>query len=138
MVSVNGNFENKRSYYLFKELAAKTIDVKENVQEKVVEVKPEFVKECGTELLTAGVYTNSVNFVSKPSKLDVETEKDLTKLFAMAGISHKLPTAEEYARIAGNVSANISKFEPFETEKHVEMLFAGTNLLEVLDEETRF
>ena len=136
MVSVNGNYENKRNYYLFKELSAQITDVKEKDTQKVNEGKAEFVKECGAELLTAGVYTNAVNFVSKPAELDKETSSELAQLFAMAGISQKLPTAEEYARIAGNVKANIAKFDPFETEKHIETLFANEQLMDILAEET--
>lgn len=138
MVSVNGNFESKRNYFFTKDAKLLATEVKEKEEAKVAEKRTEFIKECGNELLTAGVYTNAVNFISKPAKLDDETLKDLTQMFAMAGISHRLPTAEEYNRIAGNVKASIGKFEPLETEKHVEMLFANSEIMDMLAEETKF
>lgn len=135
MVSVNGNFE-KGNYYFTKEIAKKEI-AEEKVEKAVVEEKAEF-KERGDELLASGMYSVAVNMFTRTDKLDKETAADLTELYAMAGISHRLPTAAEYERIAGSTKATIAQIAPFETEKHVEMLFADSKVMDLLAEETAF
>ena len=118
MVSVNGNFD-KGKFFLANDIVKKEV-VDEKVDKVVVEEKqPEF-KELGEELLTAGTYGKSVSMFAFSEKLDKETSDELSELFAMAGISHRLPTAQEYARIAGSTRASIAQFAPLETEKHVE------------------
>lgn len=135
MVSVNGNFE-KGNYYFTKKIAKKEI-AEEKVEKAVVEEKAEF-KERGDELLASGMYSVAVNMFTRTDKLDKETAADLTELYAMAGISHRLPTAAEYERIAGSTKATIAQIAPFETEKHVEMLFADSKVMDLLAEETAF
>ena len=134
MVSVNGNYENKGNYYFTKEIAKKEI-AEGKVEKAVVEEKAEF-KELGDELLTSGMYSVAVNMFARSSQLDSETAADLRELYAMAGISHRLPTAAEYERIAGSTKASIAQIAPFETEKHVEMLFADS--MDLLADETAF
>ncbi len=136
MVSVNGNYENKGNYYFTKEIAKKEI-AEGKVEKAVVEEKAEF-KELGDELLTSGMYSVSVNMFARSSQLDSETAADLRELYAMAGISHRLPTAAEYERIAGSTKASIAQIAPFETEKHVEMLFADSKVMDLLADETAF
>ncbi len=135
MVNVNGNYENKGNYYFTKEIAKKEI-VEEKVEKAVVEEKPEF-KERGEELLKAGMYSVAVNMFTKNDKLDKETANELRDLFAMAGISHRLPTASEYERIAGSTKATLAQIAPFETEKHIELLF-NSKEMDILAEETLF
>ncbi len=136
MVSVNGNYENKGNYYFTKEIAKKEI-AEGKVEKAVVEEKAEF-KELGDELLTSGMYSVAVNMFARSSQLDSETAADLRELYAMAGISHRLPTAAEYERIAGSTKASIAQIAPFETEKHVEMLFADSKVMDLLADETAF
>lgn len=136
MVSVNGNYENKGNYYFTKEIAKKEI-AEGKVEKAVVEEKAEF-KELGDELLTSGMYSVVVNMFARSSQLDSETAADLRELYAMAGISHRLPTAAEYERIAGSTKASIAQIAPFETEKHVEMLFADSKVMDLLADETAF
>ena len=136
MVRINGNFENKGNYFVAKDFANKEI-LEEKVEKAVVENQVDF-KERGDELLASGLYGKQVNFVSVSDKLDKETAAELKELFAMAGISHKLPTATEYARIAGSTTSAINKFQSFETERNIEMLFLGSNFLDMLAEETDF
>lgn len=136
MVSVNGNYENKGNYYFTKEIAKKEI-AEGKVEKAVVEEKSEF-KELGDELLTSGMYSVAVNMFKRSDKLDNETAADLRELYAMAGISHRLPTAAEYERIAGSTKASIAQIAPFETEKHVEMLFADSKVMDLLADETAF
>jgi len=135
MVSVNGNYENKGNYYFTKEIAKKEI-AEEKVEKAVVEEKAEF-KERGEELLAAGMYGKAVNMFTLQEKLDKETADELSEMFAMAGISHRLPTAAEYARIAGSTKATIAQIAPFETEKHIELLF-NSKEMDLLAEETMF
>ena len=94
MVSVNGNYENKGNYYFTKDVVKKEI-ADEKVEKAVVEEKAEF-KERGEELLASGMYSVAVNMFTRNDKLDKETAADLRELYAMAGISHRLPTAAEY------------------------------------------
>ena len=136
MVRINGNFENKGNYFVAKDFANKEI-LEEKVEKAVVENQVDF-KERGDELLASGLYGKQVNFVSVSDKLDKETAAELKELFAMAGISHKLPTATEYARIAGSTTSAINKIQSFETERNIEMLFSGSNFLDILAEETDF
>ena len=136
MVSVNGNYENKGNYYFTKEIVKKEI-AEGKVEKAVVEEKAEF-KELGDELLTSGMYSVAVNMFARSSQLDSETAADLRELYAMAGISHRLPTAAEYERIAGSTKASIAQIAPFETEKHVEMLFADSKVMDLLADETAF
>lgn len=136
MVSVNGNFENKGNYYFTKEIAKKEI-AEEKVEKAKVEGKTEF-KERGEELMSAEMYAAAVNMLAVNDKLDKEVADDLKEMFAMAGISHRLPTATEYARIANATKANIQQFVPFETEKHIESLFANSSMMDLLVEETQF
>lgn len=135
MVSVNGNYENKGNYYFTKDVVKKEI-ADEKVEKAVVEEKAEF-KERGEELLASGMYSVAVNMFTRNDKLDKETAADLRELYAMAGISHRLPTAVEYERIAGSTKATIAQIAPFETEKHIEMLFRS-NAFDLLAEETAF
>jgi len=136
MVSVNGNFD-KGNYFFTRDIVKKEI-VDEKVEKAVVQEKqPEF-KERGEELLAAGAYGKAVNLFAFGEKLDKTTADELSEMFAMAGISHRLPTAQEYARIAGSTKASIAQFAPFETERHVEELFANHNLMDFLAEETDF
>lgn len=135
MVSVNGNYENKGNYYFTKDVVKKEI-ADEKVEKAVVEEKAEF-KERGEELLASGMYSVAVNMFTRNDKLDKETAADLRELYAMAGISHRLPTAVEYERIAGSTKATIAQIAPFETEKHIEMLFSS-NAFDLLAEETAF
>ena len=135
MVSVNGNYENKGNYYFTKDVVKKKI-ADEKVEKAVVEEKAEF-KERGEELLASGMYSVAVNMFTRNDKLDKETAADLRELYAMAGISHRLPTAAEYERIAGSTKATIAQIAPFETEKHIEMLFSS-NAFDLLAEETNF
>lgn len=136
MVSVNGNYDNKGNYYFTKEVVKKEI-TEEKVEKTVVEEKTGF-KERGEELLTAGMYGKAVNMFILNEKLDRETAEELSEMFAMAGISHRLPTATEYARIAGATQASLARFSPFETEKHIEMLFGNTKMMDLLADETTF
>ena len=136
MVSVNGNYENKGNYYFTKEIAKKEI-AEGKVEKAVVEEKPEF-KELGDELLASGMYSVAVNMFTRSSQLDSETAADLRELYAMAGISHRLPTVAEYERIAGSTKASIAQIAPFETEKHVEMLFADSKVMDLLADEAAF
>lgn len=136
MVSVNGNFKNKGNYYFTKEIVKKEI-AEEKVEKAKVEGKAEF-KERGEELMSAEMYTAAVNMFAVNDKLDKEVAEDLKEMFAMAGISHRLPTAAEYARIAKTTKANIQQFAPFETEKHIESLFSDSNMMDFLAEETQF
>ena len=136
MVRVNGNFENNRHYFLANDVVKKEV-AEEKVEKAVVENKPEF-KERGEELLAAGMFGKQVNFVVKNDKLDDETAVELKELFAMAGISHRLPTASEYARIAGSTVSAVKAFQPFETEKNIEVLFSNANFMDMLAEETNF
>lgn len=135
MVSVNGNYENKGNYYFTKEIVKKEI-ADEKIEKAVVEEKPEF-KERGEELLKSGMYSVAVNMFTRNDKLDKETAADLRELYAMAGISHRLPTAAEYERIAGSTKATIAQIAPFETEKHIELLF-NSKEMDLLAEETMF
>ena len=137
MVSVNGNYyENKGNYYFTKEIAKKEV-TGEKVEKAVVEENAGF-KELGDELINSGMYSVAVNMFTRKDKLDSETAADLRELYAMAGISHRLPTAAEYERIAGSTKATIAQIAPFETEKHVEMLFSNTSFMDLLEEETAF
>lgn len=136
MVRINGNFENKGNYFLANDVVKKEI-LEEKVEKKVVENKPDF-KERGEELLASAMFGKQVNFVSVADKLDNETEAELKELFAMAGISHRLPTATEYARIAGSTASAIKAFQPFETEHNIEMLFSNSAFMDMLAEETNF
>ncbi len=136
MVSVNRNFENKGNYYFTKDIVKKEI-TEEKVEKAQVEEKAEFT-ERGEELLTAGMFGKAVQLFSLNEKIDRETADELREMFAMAGISHRLPTAVEYARIAGSTKASIAQFTPFETEKNIEMLFANSNVLDLLVDETDF
>lgn len=135
MVSVNGNYENKGNYYFTRDVVREKI-AEEKVEKAVVEEKPEF-KERGDELLAAGMYGKTVNMFTLNDKLDKETADELSEMFAMAGISHRLPTAVEYARIAGSTKSTIAQIAPFETEKHIEMLF-NSKAMDLLAEETNF
>lgn len=135
MVSVNGNFENKGNYYFTKEIVKKEI-AEEKVEKAKVEGKAEF-KERGEELLSAEMYTAAVNMFAVNDKLDKEVAEDLKEMFAMAGISHRLPTAAEYARIANVTKASIQQIAPFETEKHIATLFADSKMMDLLAEETQ-
>lgn len=137
MVSVNGNFENKGKYYFTNDVAKKEI-AEEKVEKQVVEeTKPEF-RERGEELLKAGSFTAPVNMFTVNEKLDREVASELTEMFAMAGISHRLPNAVEYARIAGVTKNATEQMTPFETEKHVQMLFNNSRAMNFLAEETKF
>lgn len=135
MVSVNGNYENKGNYYFTRDIVKEKI-TEEKVEKAVVEEKAEF-KERGDELLAAGMYGKTVNMFTLSEKLDKETADELSEMFAMAGISHRLPTAAEYARIAGSTKATIAQIAPFETEKHIEMLF-NSKRMDLLADETDF
>lgn len=137
MVSVNGNYKNKGNYYFAKEVAKKDF-VEEKVEKTKEEGKTAEFKELGDELLSAEMFTAQVNMFTVNEKLDKETADDLRELFEMAGISHRLPTAVEYARIANNTKAAVEKIAPFETERNVEMLFANSTLMNILEEETQF
>ena len=137
MVSVNGNFKNNGNYYFTNDVVKKEI-AEEKVEKQVVEeAKPEF-RERGEELLKAGSFTAPVNKFTVTEKLDRETALELTEMFAMAGISHRLPTAVEYARIAGVTKNATDQMAPFETERHVEMLFNNSKAMRFLAEETKF
>ena len=135
MVSVNGNYDNKGNYYFAKEVGKKEI-VEEKTEKTVVEGNVSF-KERGEELLAAGMYGKAVNMFTFKDKLDKETADELSEMFAMAGITHRLPTAGEYARIAGSTKASLAQFAPFETEKHIEILFNSKDM-DILAEETMF
>lgn len=136
MVRVNGNFENKGNYLFTKDIVNKEIK-EEKVEKAVVENKADFT-ERGDELLASAMYGKQVNFVSVADKLDNETATELKELFEMAGISHRLPTASEYARIAGSTVSAVKAFQPFETEKNIELLFSNANFMDMLAEETNF
>lgn len=135
MVSVNGNYD-KGNYFFTKEVVKKEIK-EEKIEKAVVEEKQQEFRERGEELLTAGMYGKTVNMLTLKNKLDQETADELSEMFAMAGISHRLPTAAEYARIAGSTKAAIEQFTSFETEKHIEMLFSS-KAMDMLAEETMF
>ena len=136
MVSVNGNFDKGR-FFFTNEIAKKEV-TEEKVEKAVVEEQqPEF-KERGEELLAAGAYGKAVNMFAFNEKLDKTTADELSEMFAMAGISHRLPTAQEYARIAGSTRASIAQIAPLETEKHVEELFANSTIMDLLADETQF
>ena len=136
MVRVNGNFENKGNYFFTKDIVNKEIK-EEKVEKAVVENKADFT-ERGDELLASAMYGKQVNFVSVADKLDNETATELKELFEMAGISHRLPTASEYARIASSTVSAVKAFQPFETEKNIELLFSNANFMDMLAEETNF
>ena len=136
MVSVNGNFENKGNYFLTKDVVKKEI-AGDKVEKAVVENKADF-KERGDELLAAGMYGKQVQFVSMNERLDNETAVELKEMFEMAGISFRLPTAAEYARIAGSTVSAVKAFQSFETERNIEMLFANSNFMDMLAEEANF
>lgn len=136
MVSVNGNFENKGNYFFTKDVVKKEI-AGDKVEKAVVENKADF-KERGEELLAAGMYGKQVQFVSMNEKLDNETASELKELFDMAGISFRLPTAAEYARIAGSTTSAVKALQPFETERNIEMLFANESFMDMLAEEANF
>ena len=136
MVRVNGNYDNKGNYFFTKEIVKKEI-AEEKVEKAVVEEKTAF-KERGEELLSAGMFGKTLNLFTLNERLDNETADELSEMFAMAGISHRLPTATEYARIAGSTKASLAQIAPFETEMHVEMLFSNTKVMDLLAEETTF
>jgi len=136
MVRINGNYENKGNYSFTKDIVKKEI-TEEKVEKTVVGNVADF-KERGEELLASGMYGKAVNLLSFSDKLDKETADELSEMFAMAGISHRLPTASEYARIAGSTTSAMKAFEPFETERNIELLFSNSNFLDVLADETNF
>ncbi|MCM1010368.1 MAG: hypothetical protein NC390_05785 [Fusobacterium sp.] len=135
MVSVNGNYD-KGNYFFTKDIVKKEIK-EDKVEKAVVEEKQQEFKERGEELLTAGMYGKTINMLTLKNKLDQETADELSEMFAMAGISHRLPTASEYARIAGSTKTAMEQFTSFETEKHIEMLF-NSKAMDFLAEETLF
>ncbi len=136
MVGGNGHYDYKGNYFYAKEIVKKEI-AEEKVDKAVVEEKATF-KERGEELLSAGMFGKTLNLFTVNERLDNETPVELSEMFAMAGISHRLPTATEYARIAGSTKASLEKIAPFETEMHVEMLFGNTKVMDLLADETTF
>ena len=135
MVSVNRNYGNNGNYFFTKEIVKKEI-TEDKVEKVRVEEKHNFT-ERGEELLNVG-FNKAVNLFAFNERLDKNTADELTEMFAMAGISHRLPTATEYARISGSTQAAIAQFAPFETERNIEMLFSNSNVLDLLVEETDF
>ena len=134
MVRVNGNFESNRNYFLRNEKEIKQETVKEVTVEEKKQAK--FVDK-GEELLNSARVANDAFVLIKTAKLDKQTSEDLAEMYAMAGIAHRpLPTAQEYARIAGATKADLAKFNEFETEKNIEVLFSNSNLMEMLYEES--
>ena len=136
MVSVNRNFENKGNYLFTKEIGKKDIK-EEKVEKAVVEEKAAFT-ERGDELLASVSQNKAVAMFTFNDKLDKETANELRELFDMAGISYRLPTATEYARIAGSTTSAVKAFQPFETEHNIEMLFSNSMFMDMLAEETGF
>lgn len=134
MVRVNGNFESNRNYFVknereVKQEIVKEIAVNENKQQKFA--------DKSDELLNSTRVANDALMFFKNEKLDKEVASDLTQLYEMAGIAHRaLPTATEYARIAGATKADITKFNEFETEKNIEVLFSNSALMDALQEES--
>jgi len=134
MVRVNGNFENNRNYFVKNEKEIKQEVVKEVVVDE--NKQPKFVDK-GDELLKSTLVANDTLMFVNKERLDKQTEKDLKELFQMAGISHMpLPTAAEYARIAGGTRADLAKFAEFETEKNIETLFGNAALMDALYDES--
>lgn len=135
MVSVNGNYDNRANYFLAKEVVKKEI-AEEKVEKAVVEQAKQEFKERGEELLN-GAYNVPTNMFVIADRIDKETADELSEMFAMAGISHRLPTRTEYARIAGATQVVLGKLEPFATEQRIQELFKNAPM-DLLAEETDF
>ena len=134
MVRVNGNFESNRNLFVKNEKEIKQEVVKEAVVE---ENKGQKFVERGDDLLNSVRVANDAFMFFKNEKLDKEVASDLAQMYEMAGISHRaLPTATEYARIAGSTKADLAKFREFETEKNIETLFSNSALMDALYEES--
>lgn len=134
MVRIDGNFENNRNYFVKNEKEVKQEVVKEVAVDE--NKQPKFVDK-GDELLKSTLVANDTLMFVGREKLDKQTEKDLKELFAMAGISHvPLPSAAEYARIAGVTKGDLAKFQEFETEKNIETLFGNAALMDALYDES--
>lgn len=134
MVRVNGNFESNRNLFVKNEKEIKQEVVKETV---VKEDKAQNFVERGEDLLNSARVANDAFMFFKNEKLDKEVVSDLTQMYEMAGIAHRaLPTAAEYARIAGSTKADLAKFTEFETEKNIETLFSNSALMDALYEES--
>lgn len=135
MVRINGNFESNRNYFVKNEKEiqkeiVKEINVDEGKQAKSV--------EKGEDLLKSARVANDAFMFVNQGKLDGQIANDLKELYQMAGIGHRaLPTAHEYARIAGATRADLAKFTDFETEKDIQNLFGNAQLMAVLEEESR-
>lgn len=136
MVRIDGNFESNRNYYLKNEKELKEKAIKEVVSEE--KGRAGFV-EKGEELLNLTRVANDALMFVKNPKLDSDTATELKELYEMAGIgSRPLPTAVEYARIAGSTKANLAKFKDFETERNISELFSNSDLMDNLLDESSF
>ena len=134
MVRIDGNFESNRNYYLKNEKELKENAVKEVVAEEKGHAG--FV-EKGEELLNLTRVANDALMFVKSTKLDKHVAGELKELYEMAGIgSRPLPTAAEYARIAGSTKADLAKFNDFETEKNISELFSNSDLMDSLLDES--
>jgi len=133
MVRIDGNFESNRNLFVKNEKEIK----QEVVKDVVVEEKKQKFVEHGEDLLNSVRVANDAFMFFRSEKLDKEVASDLAQMYKMAGIAHRaLPTAAEYARIAGATKADLAKFTEFETEKNIETLFSNSALMDALYEES--
>ena len=117
MVSINGNGNVNNNLFVNNGLQPQHVKGNENIEVKIADNKA--IGEFGDKLL------NQVmpGFV-RTSKIPETDRKDLTEMFAMAGVKNpKMPTAAQYASISNSVETVETGLDKLNTTNHARDLF---------------
>ena len=117
MVSINGNGNVNNNLFVNNGLQPQHVKGNENIEVKIADNKA--IGEFGDKLL------NQVmpGFV-RTSKIPETDRKDLTEMFAMAGVKNpKMPTAAQYASISNSVGTVETGLDKLNTANHTADLF---------------
>lgn len=117
MVSINGNGNVNNNLFVNNGLQPQHVKGNENIEVKIADNKA--IGEFGDKLL------NQVmpGFV-RTSKIPETDRKDLTEMFAMAGVKNpKMPTAVQYASISNSVGTVETGLDKLNTTNHANDLF---------------
>lgn len=117
MVSINGNGNVNNNLFVNNGLQPQHVKGNENIEVKIADNKA--IGEFGDKLL------NQVmpGFV-QTSKIPETDRKDLTEMFAMAGVKNpKMPTAAQYASISNSVGTVVPGLDKLNTTNHANDLF---------------
>ncbi len=120
---INGKFNKGLNFFTQKELT-KNEEAKEIKKETPASAQ-QGTKELGEDLLDPRYFANALGFVRQGSSLSKTDADELSQMYAMAGIKAPLPTASQYASIAGITNAFQKGIDNLSTANNAEKLFSS-------------